>query len=220
MTRTLILPAAALLLAGTLVGYLLQGPSSEPVPVPPDAGERNANGRGGSPTAPAGRLATDASVHRRLADLEARIEALEAAGATAASAAAPTTLEPMPRTAEEEPTPAELAWFRTLRDEVERQDQLARKRKFVTDLVLGTGADLSAAQRERVVDVTVEFRDLVDATIQEASRKGRSPEERRELLRQVHEEYRLALEREVPPGTARTLLEKLGPVPGYPVKPR
>ncbi len=113
--------------------------------------------------------------------------------------------------------PTVIEWFRTVKEAVERQDQAALKRAQATALVTAQGVVLTPEQREKVVDLTLAFRDQVDEALHRASREGQStPEQRREILRRIRAEYGDALGRVLPAADADALLERLGPVPGYP----
>ena len=109
--------------------------------------------------------------------------------------------------------PEDLAWFKALREEVDRVDRAERAATFVRAQIGRTGVRLSDENRERVVVLELARRDRVRDVLRSST--GSTAEGRRVALERLTEEFRRDLAAFLAPDEASAIAKELARYPGF-----
>lgn len=161
---------------------------------------------------------------RRVEALESHVEELAAAAASAGRRTTPgeggVGIPPGFRVEDvveaDEPVfdERELAWFRAMKDEVDRQQRQERFERMISNQLDRTGVSLTDGQREGVLKATLAYRQSITARYREEGFSKQPAEVREQALTQLRADYEQTLYTLVPSAEADKILEQMGRFPG------
>ncbi len=158
---------------------------------------------------------------RRVEALEARAEELAAAASRRATpgeggAGIPPGFRVEDVVDVEEPIfdERELAWFRAMKDEVDRQQRQERFERMISNQLERTGVSLTDEQREGVLKATLDYRQSITARYRQEGFSKQPAEVRNEALSQLRADYEQSLYMLVPAAEADKILQQMGRFPG------
>lgn len=163
---------------------------------------------------------------KRLASLETqlkqqgrtRVIADSGDGAGTPAYGAPVSLDTLPQDEDGNPVfdAQEMAWFRALKEEVDRQVRMERYEDMIGRQIDRMEVSLSDEQREQVIAAAIDFRNSIrDSIRQLGDQPGETTREAREAaVAEVRENFSQTMYSLVPASDAEILLSQLGGYPG------
>ena len=203
--------------------------ADHPVPTPPEVARTEPTTAPPPRDEPAMRVELQGAgvegLVRRIAELEERLDEIAAAPSAVPAprptpgeggAATPSSFRPADLVDGADPTfdERDLAWFRAMKDEVDRRQRQERFEEMVGNQIDRSGVTLTADQRSGVLEATMKYRASIRAAYREEGFSQKPPEEREQALQLLRAEYEQTLYTLVPASEADTLLQQMGRFPG------
>ncbi|MFV1959941.1 MAG: hypothetical protein ACC662_11085, partial [Planctomycetota bacterium] len=110
--------------------------------------------------------------------------------------------------------PRAVAWFRALKAEADRQERRERQVASTGQQIDLLQLALTDEQRTGVIDATLDYREKMRALFRQPDYRTKTPEDRREILQGLHDDYETALRRLLSAEDATRVVERLGRYPG------
>lgn len=129
----------------------------------------------------------------------------------------PTALQPDGSAEGETPEfdPEVMAWFRAMKEEVDRQVRQERFEQMIGNQLDRTKVVLTEEQRDSVIQATIAYRGRIRTSYREKGFSEKAPEERKQALDLLKADYEQSLYTLVPAAEADQILEQMGRYPGF-----